>query len=198
MMRCLLCLQALACVAQFAFAPHAAAWGDQGHQIVALVARHYLTPSARHAVDALLAADRDTLTAPDMASRATWADRYRDSDRGTTRVRYEHTREWHFVNTELDDGDIDAACHGHRPLPAGTAASAGPADDCVVDKIVQFERELADPATPHAEKLLALKFLLHFIGDAHQPLHAADHHDSGGNLVPVVPQGTHDATNLHA
>ena len=51
----------------------------------------------------------------------------------------------------------------------------------MVDKIDQFTGELADPATGAAEQLLALKFLLHFVGDLHQPLHAADDHDAGGD-----------------
>lgn len=54
----------------------ALAWGNEGHEVIALIARGYLTP-AKAKVDALLAADHDTLTAPDMASRATWADAWR-------------------------------------------------------------------------------------------------------------------------
>ena len=50
-----------------------------------------------------------------------------------------------------------------------------------MDKINQFNEELSNPATPKPEKLLALKFILHFVGDVHQPLHAADDHDRGGN-----------------
>ena len=57
----------------------ALAWGSEGHEIIADIARAYLTPEAKTKVDALLAADTDTLTAPDMASRATWADDYRRS-----------------------------------------------------------------------------------------------------------------------
>jgi hypothetical protein len=48
-----------------------------------------------------------------------------------------------------------------------------------VDKIDQFAAELGNPATSPAEQLLALKFLLHFVSDLHQPLHAADDHDAG-------------------
>jgi hypothetical protein len=60
------------------------AWGDDGHKVVALIAEHYLTPTAKRQVDALLAADTDNLTAHDIASEATWADKYRNAHRETS------------------------------------------------------------------------------------------------------------------
>jgi len=158
------------------------AWGDEGHEIVALIADHYLNPRARAEVTALLAGDTSGLTRDrTIAREATWADHYRDSDRDTTRARYNQTRAWHYVNIELTHADLDAACFGYPPLAAGTDASQGPADDCIVDKIDEFRGELANRATPPAERRLALQYLLHFIGDVHQPLHASDDHDHGGN-----------------
>ena len=127
----------------------------------------------------VLAVDADTLTALDIASRATWADKFRDSDRHTSRQRYRLTREWHFVDIELDEPTSTAACFGH---PAATVpASEGPAKSCVVDRIAAFATELHDlpPASP--ERAIAFKFVLHLVGDVHQPLHAADHNDAGGN-----------------
>jgi S1/P1 Nuclease len=131
-------------------------------------------------VTTLLAADTDSLTRHDIASEATWADKYRDSDRDTTRIRYQATWRWHFVDIELSQPDLVAPCFGHPPLPPGVSASKGPPQACVVDKINQFAAELGDPATGASEHLLALKFLLHFVGDLHQPLHAAADHDAGG------------------
>ena len=189
---------AAASASALVMAPPARAWGDEGHEIIAAIAYPRLHSAVRRKVDAMLKGDQDPLTAPDFASRATWADKYRDSDRDTTNIRYDATREWHFVDIELDGGTLDAACHGHPPLAAGTPASAGPAGDCVVDKIGQFSTELADKATPPTEKLLALKFLLHFVGDLHQPLHAADHHDRGGNEVAVRFGAPAKTSNLHA
>ncbi|OYV00908.1 MAG: S1/P1 Nuclease [Burkholderiales bacterium PBB5] len=179
-------------------APSAQAWGDQGHQVVATLAYARLTPAAKKAVDALLVSDKDTLTARDFVSRATWADRWRDQDRMTTHQHYNATRQWHFVDIEIDNGTLDEACHQHPPLPDGTAASAGPARQCVVDKLDQFIAELQSKTTPKAERLLALKYLIHFVGDVHQPLHAADHDDGGGNGVPVSWGATVHATNLHS
>ena len=176
----------------------ARAWGDEGHQIVANVAYARLSPAAKMGVDAMLAADTDGLTAKAFVSRATWADKWRDSDRNTTKVRFEATHRWHFADIEIDGGTVDIACGQHPPLPAGTPASKGPPKTCVVDKINQFQTELANPATAKTERLLALKFLLHFVGDLHQPLHASDHHDGGGNSQKVMHGAITVADNLHS
>ncbi len=157
------------------------AWGDKGHAVIALIAEHHLRPAVRQQVLALLATDPSGLAPTDIAHQATWADRFRDADRDTTRAHYEQTRQWHFANIELSSPDLDAACFGLAPLPLGAPASRGPARDCVVAKIDQFMAELSHPATAPDERRLALQFLLHFVGDLHQPLHAADDHDAGGN-----------------
>jgi hypothetical protein len=167
----------------------AQAWGDLGHEVTALIAYRHLSPTARAALDALLASDPDTLTAGDFASRATWADKYRNAHR--------ETAAWHFVDIEIDQPDLKDACFGFPPLRPSQWASQGPAQDCVVNKIEEFAAELKNPSTPAAERLLALKFLIHFVGDLHQPLHAADHHDRGGNCIGLSPpQGAQ--INLHA
>jgi hypothetical protein len=175
----------------------ALAWGDEGHAIVALIADHYLAPQARDQVRALLDGDRSGLvTDTSIASESVWADRYRDSDRDATRVRYDATRQWHYIDLEIDSPDVSSACFGHPSIAAGVPASAGPAQDCVTDKIDQFESELKDPHTPIDERRLALQFLLHFVGDLHQPLHAGDERDQGGNLEQVQAPGLPPA-NLH-
>lgn len=165
----------------------AAAWGPVGHSTVALIARSYLTPKAQARIEEILAADPDKRTGPTMAERANWADAWR--------VDHAHTYNWHFVDTEIDTGDMNAACYGFPDQ--GPLASEGPADDCVVNKINAFSRELADPKTPDAERLMALKFLLHFVGDMHQPLHSTDNHDRGGNCV-LLNVGADKPSNLHA
>ena len=65
-----------------------------------------------------------------------------------------------------------------------------------MDNIGQFRAELADPRTEAAERLTALKFLLHFVGDVHQPLHSSDDGDHGGNSKLVL--GEAGSRNLHA
>jgi len=159
----------------------AAAWGNEGHQIIADIAEQYLEPVALASLRAILDEDHDGLTANDIADEAMWADRYPDLDRNGSRERYERTRHWHFVDIELDRPNLDLACFGHPRLPAGVPASSGPAEACIVDKIDQFAAELGNSGTDPEERLVALKFVLHLVGDVHQPLHTADDHDAGGN-----------------
>jgi hypothetical protein len=181
-----------------ALLPHATAWawGNEGHEIIGQIATHFLQPTVRAKIDAMLAADTSTLTAHDFVSETTWADRFRDSDRNTTKVHYLETRQWHFVDIELANGNVDTACFNHPSIPAGTPVSSGPTADCSVDKIDEFVAELRSSNTSAAEKLLALKFVMHFVGDLHQPLHAADNHDAGGNAEQVSAVGLGSGT-LH-
>jgi len=183
------------CVAAFNLAQtgRALAWGDEGHEVVALVAQSFLEPDVRKRVNALLAADTDNLTAHDITSAATWADKFRDANENGSR---EKTRQWHFVDIEITAPNLDEACFNHPPIPTGTTASDGPAADCVVDKIQEFAAELANPATDIEEQVAALKFVLHFVGDVHQPLHSSDDHDRGGNDKRVSASGL-SAGNLH-
>lgn len=166
----------------------AGAWGFEGHEIIAAIARAYVAPSTRERIDAILAEDPDASTGPDMLSRATWADAWRGAG-------HRETAEWHFADIELDRPDLDAACFGH-PAVSGPV-SAGPAHDCVVDKVEQFASELGARSTTRAERILALKYLLHLVGDMHQPLHASDNHDRGGNCVRLSLNGAR-TVNLHS
>jgi hypothetical protein len=167
---------------------HCYGWGDLGHKVTALIAYRHLSPAARSNLDALLASDPDPLTPPDFAGRATWADKYRSLHR--------ETAAWHFVNVEIAHPDLLSACYNFPALGA-VPASQGPALDCVVNKVEQFSAELKDRSTAPAERLLALKFLIHFVGDLHQPLHAADHEDKGGNCIALDAVFAQTA-NLHA
>jgi S1/P1 Nuclease len=175
----------------------ALAWGDDGHKVIALMAEHYLTKEAKAQVDSLLAANTSPLTAHDIASAATWADRWRDVNK--RRDHYNETKNWHFVDLEIEDPDITKACYGRKPLPASTPASIGPPGACVIDKIGQFAAELEAPGTDAEERIFALLFILHFMGDMHQPMHASDNGDAGGNGVKIMVDGfNHKAKdNLH-
>jgi hypothetical protein len=142
----------------------AKAWGAEGHRIIALIAEARLTPAARSRLQSLLAADPDALTEPDVASRAVWADVWRNSHR--------NTGPWHYADLEIDGSNtLDEAC------------SRG---DCVVARLEAFEAVLANPAAGRDSRLVALKFVLHLAGDLHQPLHLADNHDRGGNCVRLA------------
>ncbi len=180
------CLLPIAATVALHFPVGALAWGVEGHEIVAAIARGYLTPQVREKVDQMLAADQDPLTPHDMLAEAIWADRYRSG--------HPETGGWHFVDIELEHPDLQSACFG---FPAANPASQGPAQDCIVNKVMEFTKELADVATQAPERLLALKFLLHFVGDMHQPLHVSDNHDKGGNCV-LVSLGGPRAVNFHS
>jgi hypothetical protein len=88
----------------------AAAWGDEGHAVVAFIAQSFLEPDVRAQVNALLAGDTDNLAAHDIASAATWADRYREGNIDGSRAR---TRQWHFTDIEITAPDLDQACFSH-------------------------------------------------------------------------------------
>jgi hypothetical protein len=175
----------LNCVTTPAFA-----WGDEGHEIVGLIAQHYLDPAVATKVNTMLAADTTGLTSNKNIDReATWADRYREH----SPANYDQTHSWHFVDLEISGPpDMMKACNNERSLH-GAPAFPGIPNDCVVDKINEFAVELQDPATSPAERLVALQFVLHFVGDLHQPLHSSDDNDAGGNnkqvtAVPALPR----------
>jgi nuclease S1 len=126
-------------------------WGDDGHKAIALVAERCLTSITRQTIASLLASDTDSLTPHDIASESTWADKYREPD--NRQDHYQQTRKWHYTDIEIDTPDLDKACFGRPPLPAGTLASNGPPDACAVDKIKQFTSELAAPNADAEERL---------------------------------------------
>jgi hypothetical protein len=177
-------------------------WGDEGHEIVATVAANILkteSPAALQKINALLAMDRTGLAHDTgIASEATWADKFRASSEEAS----EATGNWHFVDTDFDHANTAQACD-HPPFTG--PASEGPAKDCVIDKIEQFRQELKSGQTSPQERLKALQFLLHFVGDVHQPLHAitrtetgASHDDRGGNCVGILHGNAHAPIRLHS
>ncbi|MGY0620451.1 S1/P1 nuclease [Lysobacter sp. A378] len=152
----------------------ASAWGPRGHQLVASLANDALTPQARNEVERLLADD----PGQDLAGIASWADelRERDPDLGKRSAR------WHYVNLAENDCHYDAA----RDCPGG---------DCVVEAIRAQTAILADRDQPMDARRQALKFVVHFVGDIHQPAHAGYAHDLGGNKFQVNLYGK--GSNLH-
>jgi hypothetical protein len=162
----------------------ASAWGDDGHTLVAWIAYGLLTPAAKTTVDAMLAADTDSLTPPEFGPRATWADKYRDA--GGRKLHYKETKNWHFVDLQISGADLAKVCNNFPKTPVGKTASEGDPNDCALDKINAFKAELAAPRTSPAERLMALKFVMHFVGDIHQPLHSStDANDAGANCEQV-------------
>ena len=141
-------------------------WGLEGHTVVGLVAEHYMTGAA-------LATARDLLGGT-IDAVGSWADDYRSDHR--------ETGPWHYIDIPLADSRIDLA----RECPNG---------DCVVVKTEQFLAVLKDPGADSEKKAEALKFVIHFVGDMHQPLHDEDDGDKRGNARHVIFDGRPD--NLH-
>lgn len=144
------------------------AWGAQGHEIVAAIALQELSPQARAQVVRLLGS-------PAMLIHdASWADEIRD--------RRPETGRWHYVDIPLN-------------APSYLAVRDCPRGDCVVAQIAAAQRVLADPRQSSGARAEALRFLIHLVADIHQPLHAVDNDDRGGNQVRIYLRG--DRTNLH-
>lgn len=150
--------------------PPVLAWGPRGHRTVARIAQERLSAEASEAIGELLD-DGETLI--DLAN---WADReaydlpaYRDSG------------PWHYVNVPLE-----ATRYTDRYCKRG---------DCVVAKIRQYRKLLANRQAPRGQRRDALRFFIHFVADVHQPLHVGDNDDRGGNNTQVQFFG--EGTNLH-
>ena len=174
MIRPMLLAALLAAMAAMA-TPAAHAWGPLGHRLVARLAEPQLAPRARAEIDRLLA----TEGLHSLADVANWADDLRESDPDLGR----RSAKWHYVNI----GELDCTYDAARACAGG---------DCVVAAIDAQAAILADRRRPDAERLQALKFIVHFVGDAHQPMHAGYARDRGGNTVQVNLHGK--GSNLHA
>jgi hypothetical protein len=161
------------------------AWGGEAHRIVALVADKVLAkeaPEARAKLLQILAADSDNeWTKTDFASEATWPDMLlANSEEGRTA-----TTEWHYARLDAAHPDLAANCFGRPPLPPGYPASHGLRNNCIVDKVEQFSRELREPATSSSERVNAVRFLANLVADLHQPLYVIDHKDRHGECAAL-------------
>ena len=172
------------------------AWGCEGHQVIALLAEKHLTPHALAMVKKILAEGpidpnlsrycRVGGTDP-LADAATWADDFR--------TQHPETGPWHYVDIPLGTTrrDVEKFCD--------------PKESCVTRAIADQLAILRSSNANPQKRADALRFLIHFVGDLHQPLHGVTNNDQGGNCVPVVffdtlpqlrnPQTESYAPNLH-
>jgi hypothetical protein len=174
------------CLLIVPFLQQAYGWGQEGHSIIAEIAQHRLNDKTLRTVQKLIGQNVS------LASVASWADDYRSG--------HPDTGGWHFVNIPDDRATYDPAVDCVK-------------GNCVVDAIARFVKVLADCANSMEERQQALKFVVHFVGDIHQPLHSSDRWDGytgrdyegnnlpgkddlGGNTIKVTFFGTD--TNLHA
>ncbi len=144
------------------------AWGSEAHQLVARIAQDKLTTTAQQEVQKLL----DLELGSTLQSISTWADETRNPA----------TAAWHYVN--LPKGDCNYV--PERDCPDGK---------CVVEAINRQIGVLKTDADP-LRRLHALKYVVHLIGDVHQPLHAGWGEDRGGNSYQL--QAFMRGSNLHA
>jgi hypothetical protein len=149
------------------------AWGPHSHELVAEIAARHLDPAPRAVVEELLG-DRADLA---MREIATWADRVREQPQ------FRGTAPLHYVNFPRDVCHYDARkyCRDGR---------------CVVAAIGRYVAELADRDNSDRDRADALAFVIHFVGDIHQPLHAGWGEDRGGNDVQI--RIDRKGSNLHA
>ncbi len=152
----------------------AGAWGRSGHRIVGEIAQARLDPKAAAAVAELLAGEPE----PTLAGVSIWADAVREEA-----PEFRWTVPLHWVNFESGN------CSYRAPVNCRD-------DRCVVAAIERFSQQLGDTWLPLAVRRDALKFVVHFVGDAHQPLHAGFAADRGGNdfQISILREGW----NLHS
>ncbi len=150
------------------WSPTLLAWGPVGHQIVAQIAEDELSPTIRNKVLQLLDGES-------MAAVSNWADKIKSDPA------WAKSKPWHFVN--IPDGEDYGSV---EPKPQGDAVTA----------ITQMTETVKSKTSTRGEKQEALKFLIHLVGDLHQPLHAGRPTDMGGNSIKVVFNGKN--MNLHS
>jgi len=153
--------------------PWGLAWGPEGHHVAVLLAERYLTPEATARV-------KDLLGSENLLDASVWADNYRHD--------HPETGPWHYIDIPLEETKLDL----RRDCPNG---------DCVLVKTQSFLAVLRNGSADREAKREALKYVIHFVGDLHQPLHDEDNNDKGGNMrlvqlgLHVPPPGQTD--NLH-
>jgi hypothetical protein len=154
-------------------------WWETGHEVVARIAVAHLTLPALTRISQILDVQETPEAVADALAQASlWA----DQTKGETQ-----TGSWHYIDLALQDhrSDISKRC---------------PEDNCVTARIRLFTAQLAAKTSAQDSRwsdLDALRFLVHFVGDVHQPLHAVSDADQGGNCEPLDPP-VKKARNLHA
>lgn len=146
------------------------AYGPTGHRVIAELASRHLTPEATAAITELLGNEF-------MAEAANWPDEMRSDPDAFWR---KTSQTYHYIN--LPDGETYEESVKN---PAGDALTA----------LAQFSAQVKDTSLPLEERQLALRFIIHIVGDLHQPLHAGRAEDWGGNRIDVV--WFEEMSNLH-
>lgn len=142
-------------------------WGFQGHRAVALIAQQHLTAQSQAMVSAYLGSES-------IADVSTWADEHRSPQ----------TAMWHYIN-----------------LPMGLSCvefekAVRSSENNIYEALINAEKTLQNEKAAPQARIKALKYIIHLVGDAHQPMHVSRKEDKGGNDIQVRFQDK--GTNLHA
>ena len=133
-------------------------YGFLGHKIIALIAEQYLTETTKNKISQLLKDES-------VSEVASWADRVRSTT-------HKHTSTYHYVNIPISNISYSKEEHCNN--------------GCIIEAMEMYTAVLSDKEAGIQEKAEALKFIIHFTGDIHQPLHCGDNHDRGGNDYKVT------------
>ena len=173
----------LALAAALCFAFPARAWWEYGHETVARIAMDSVRPATRASIRRLLAKGR-LLETPECSVATVELASYWPDCIKALGDRHSYASPWHYQNVDIcQPFDLKDACKD---------------DQCVSTQIERNARLLADHTVPERERLMALAFLIHLVGDLHQPMHAGDRTDRGGNDVKANYGLIGGRTNLHS
>ena len=172
-----------ALAALFAFSSPAAAWWEYGHETVGRIAFDAARPQTRAAIRKLMAQGR-LLETPECSVATIELTSYWPDCVKPLAERFSYASPWHYQNVDIcKPFDLKAPCKD---------------GNCVSSQIERQARLLADRTVPTRERLMALAFLVHFVGDLHNPMHAGDRGDRGGNDVKANYGLVGGRTNLHS
>ena len=147
-------------------------WGAVGHRTVGKIAEGHLSPNARAAV-------RDLLGSQTLSDVSNWADELRGQEK------YRQTGPWHYINLPLGLNYEQFKNRVENMLESN-----------VYSALAQQMQVITDKSASRDQKIDALKFVVHFVGDLHQPMHVSRAEDKGGNTIQLNYEG--QGTNLHS
>ncbi len=142
-------------------------WGPQSHRVIGYIAELNLAPESKKIIV-------EEFNIKNLADVATWADK--------VRKRRKYERPWHYSNIKENELTY-------------VVARDCPNKNCVTEKIKEFSHILKNKKTPFLKRKEALKYLVHFVGDIHQPLHLGNRKDRGGGKIRLDYLGR--KVNLH-
>ncbi len=150
------------------FVTNAFAWGQKGHDVVAYVAENHLSPAVAQKVTKVLEGHS-------LVYYANWL------DNASHTPDYYYTLSWHYAN--VDKG------HTYATMPRNERGD-------VVSAVALLVRQLESKKLSAEQENIALRMLIHLVGDLHCPMHAGRKSDLGGNKISA--KFFNNKTNLHS